>query len=326
MHDHFRRFLEHLEAARRSPATTRRYRDVLRELEPFLRSRGLQSFPHADLLRFAAAPRRDGLPRAPAGVNLRVAVLKAAFSYLHGESLVPTNVAARLVGVKEPRRTPKYLTNTEVSRLLTHLARRRSPNRVRDITMVVALWQTALRVSELARLAWGQLDIEQKSLRDVLVKSGHVLDVPLNDETIAVFLAYRARRGAIQDGDALFVRHDGKRISVRAIQSLFETWRAELGWTRALHPHVLRHTHATGALALGTDIATVADLLRHSGLRSVTVYAAVQDQARRAALAKLGALVPRGILEGIEANDATKEATEKSACVEEPFHELGEAA
>ena len=138
--------------------------------------------------------------------------------------------------------------------------------------------------------------------------------------------AYRVLRGELGGDDPIFARADGHALSVRAIESLFQTWRAELGWTRPLHPHVMRHTHATGALALGTDIATVADLLRHTGLRSVSIYAAVQDRARRAALAKLGALVPRGILPWIAANDAMAEPAEKRTCVEEPFVAPGEAA
>ena len=32
---------------------------------------------------------------------------------------------------------------------------------------------------ELARLAWGQLNVERKAFCNVLVKGGHMLDVPL---------------------------------------------------------------------------------------------------------------------------------------------------
>jgi len=326
MHPAFEDYLGHLRLSQKSPLTIRRYGDVLTELAEFTDSAAPDTLATSVLLRFAGAPRADGRARAPAGLNLRIAVLKAAFRYLLDERLVPTNTAARLVGVPEPRRVPKYLTTAEVSRLVLHVARRRSINRVRDVAIVITLWQTALRVSELARLNWAQLEQERKVLCDVLVKRGHVLDVPLNDETIALLASYRVRRDAVGDDAPIFARRDGWRLSVRAIEALFETWRAELGWTRALHPHVLRHTHATGALALGTDIATVADLLRHNGLRSVTVYAAVQDQARRAALAKLGGLVPRGILQTVAANDTHAEPTEKTTCVELPFYEPGEAA
>jgi integrase/recombinase XerC len=326
MHPSFEAYLAHLEVIQKSPLTIRRYGDVFRDLDSFADDSDPAKLTTDVLLRFASAPRHDGCPRAPAGVNLRVAVLKAAFSFLIDRGLVQTNPASRLVGVREPRHIPKYLTTAEVTRLVLHVANRRSANRARNLAIVVVLWQTALRVSELARLTWAQLDLERKTLRDVLVKGGHVLDVPVNEETIATLMAYRTLRGEVRGEDPIFARGDGRALSVRAIESLFETWRAELGWTRALYPHILRHTLATTVLALGTDISTVAALLRHNGLRSVMVYAVVQDHARRAALAKLGALVPRGILEGIAANDAGAEPPEETTCVEEPFYEHGDAA
>lgn len=326
MHPHFATYLVHLEVIQKSPLTIRRYGDVFRDLHSFADDPDPTKLTTDVLLRFASAPRHDGRTRAPAGVNLRVAVLKSAFSFLVDRGLVGANPAAHVVGVREPRRIPKHLTTAEVTRLVLHVANRRSANRTRDLAIAVLFWQTALRVSELARLSWSQLDLERKTLGSVLMKGAHVLDVAVNDETIAVLTAYRALRGDVHGDAPIFARSDGHALSVRAIESLFETWRSELGWTRALHPHVMRHTHATGALALGTDIATVADLLRHNGLRSVTIYAAVQDQARRAALAKLGALVPRAILPAIAANDGASEPGQERTCVEEPFYEGDEAA
>jgi integrase len=61
---------------------------------------------------------------------------------------------------------------------------------------------------------------------------------------------YLEERGELPPDAPLIARQDGKALSVRAIQALFENWRRELGWTRSLHPHVLRHTHATQALAV----------------------------------------------------------------------------
>ena len=51
------------------------------------------------------------------------------------------------------------------------------------------------------------------------------------------------------------------------------------------------------------------------GFRSVTIYAAVQDQARRAALAKLGALVPRAILPQFRRIRRSMEPTSKTVAL-----------
>jgi site-specific recombinase XerD len=296
MHPDLVAFVDHLQAIQRSPLTVQRYSDILKEFDSFVLSASPASVTRAALQRFASRSRADGRTRSPAGVNLRVAVLRAAWKFLVAESLASTNPAAELVGVPEPRRIPRFLTSAEVRRLVDHAATQRGPLATRNVALLICFWQTALRVSEVARLTVGQLDHEAKLLRDVRVKGGHVLDVALNDETLSVLIRCLRGRGPLGESAPLFARADGRRLSVRAIQAIFATWREELGWTRPLHPHVLRHTHATGALALGVDIATVADLLRHQGLRTVMVYASVQDTARRAALAKLGRLVPASVL------------------------------
>lgn len=326
MHHAFREYVNHLALTQKSSLTIRRYQDILGELGRFTHDAAPDTLNKAILLRFAADPSTAGKPRTPAGFNLRIAVLRSAFRYLLDERLVPTNPAATLTGTREPHRAPKFLALGETVQLLQHIAGRPSVNGMRDLAMVITFWQTALRVSELARLTWAQLEMERRSLCGVRVKGGHVVDVALNDEVVAMLVGYRSRCAHSSGTDPIFATRAGRPLSVRAVEALFETWRSELGWTRPLYPHVLRHTHATGALALGTDIATVADLLRHQGLRSVMVYATVQDGARRAALTKLGRLLPEEILKRYAANGEGLRSIEETTCVESPFYELGGAA
>lgn len=321
MHPDFEAYLDHLRLTGRSDLTVRRYREVLLELETFTRGADPDALARQVLLQFAACRRCDGDPRTAAGVNLRVAVLRAAFSYLHKEGRVSLNPTGSLVGVRQPRRSPDYLTTAEMLRLLTHLKTRRTMHRIRDIVLGVVLWQTGLRVSEVARLTWGDLDPERCCLREVLVKGGHRRDVPLGEQTLAALEALRATSSAGTTATApIFEGRRGKALSVRAIQALFATWRTELGWVRRLHPHLLRKTHATGALALGVDVATVADLLGHRDLRTVMAYAAVQDGPRRNALRRMGALVPGDLLThlGVVPRAAANDV-EEMTCVEEPF-------
>lgn len=326
MHKAFQDFLTHLRLTRKSPLTVRRYTDILAELGRCTDDAPPDTLNKTSLLRFAGAPSTKGRLRTPAGFNLRIAVLRAAFRYLLNEGLVPTNPAASLTRVREPRKVPKFLTTAETVRLLQHVSERPSINRLRDLAIVVTFWLTALRVSELSRLRWEHLDVDRRAFCGVVIKGGHVVDVELNDEVIAILVGFRLQSAQSKETDPIFATDAGRALSDRGIQARFEMWRAELDWKRPLHPHVLRHTHATGALALGTDIATVADLLRHHGLGTVMAYATVQDGPRRVALGKLGRLVPREILKCYAANDEAMKPQEETACVESPFYEPGEAA
>lgn len=326
MHPAFSDYVAYLRLTQKSPLTVLRYECVLTELAHVTGDASPDTLDKASLLRFAAAPTIEGRPRTPAGFNLRIAVLRSAFRYLLNEGLVPTNPAGALERAREARKVPKFLTLVETVRLIRHVAERPSLNRLRDLAIVITLWQTALRVAELARLRWKHLDAERRSFCGVVIKGGDVVDVELSEEVVGVLIGFRSQSAFSKETDPIFANTAGRSLSARAIEARFEVWRAELGWTRPLHPHVLRHTHATGSLELGTDIATVADLLRHRGLRSVMVYASVQDGARRTALAKLGRLLPEEILRCYAAHDEAAKSPEETPCVESPFYEPGAAA
>lgn len=327
MHADFASYLDHLSAIQKSPLTIRRYGDVLDELDVSSGGAPASALTRGELQRFAGSARKDGRARAPAGVNLRVAVLRAAFAYLVSERLCPTNTALEVKGIPEPRRTPKYLTLPESVRLLEHVAGVSGDLAARNVALVLTFWQAGPRVSELAGLRVGQIDREARLLRAVTRKGGHVLDVEVNEETLTMLGEYLASRGELAPEAPVFARRDGGRLSVRAIQALFEKWRAELGWTRALHAHVLRHTFATDALADGAALATVAEMLGHASIRTALVYAHVLSPARREALTKLGHRVPRSVLPAPESSETGSPLTppenvihlQKGSCVEAQF-------
>jgi site-specific recombinase XerD len=68
-----------------------------------------------------------------------------------------------------------------------------------------------------------------------------------------------------------------------------------MGSAKAVTPHTLRHTAATLAITLGTDISTVAALLRHSDLNTTRRYVHLVDAQRRVAVRRLATGIPRGL-------------------------------
>lgn len=61
-------------------------------------------------------------------------------------------------------------------------------------------------------------------------------------------------------------------------------------------PHTFRHTFATLELLAGTDLATLAELLRHSDINTTAQYLHWIDTRRRDAVRKLAYTVPVEIL------------------------------
>ena len=71
---------------------------------------------------------------------------------------------------------------------------------------------------------------------------------------------------------ALFLSARGTRISIRAVESMIARIRKEMGSAKHITPHTMRHTAATLTLSLGTDLSTVAELLRHSDINTTRRY------------------------------------------------------
>jgi transcriptional regulator of met regulon len=129
-------------------------------------------------------------------------------------------------------------------------------------------------------------------------KGDTVHDLPLNTPTIALVSSWLADRSKVgREGEtALFVSSRGSRISIRAVQRLVERLRQKTGSAKHITPHTLRHSAATLALTLGTDLSTVADLLRHSDLNTTRRYLHLVDERRREAVRKLAVAIPPDIV------------------------------
>jgi hypothetical protein len=69
-----------------------------------------------------------------------------------------------------------------------------------------------------------------------------------------------------------------------------------MGSAKHITPHTLRHTAATLTLTAGTDLSTVAELLRHSDVNTTRRYLHLVDTRRREAVRRLEGTVPAAIL------------------------------
>jgi integrase/recombinase XerC len=303
MREHLSAFRQHLEHRHRSKRTRDTYEAILASYFAFLvlESKGTRSpGARADVEAFLARPRRDGRARSAAGRNQELAALRAFMRFAERDLTLATDPTEGVPFVREPRRDPPVLSVPELRRLFTVAAARVDvPSvRARDLAVVALLSQSGLRVHELVGLDLAQFDLASATLVAVRGKGGTVHDLPLNAGTIALVSAWlTAREGMAVDGDpALFVSSRGRRISIRSVERLLVGFRVGMGTAKRVTPHTLRHSCATAALTLGTDLSTVAELLRHADLNTTRGYLHLVDERRRDAVRRLGSTIPRELL------------------------------
>lgn len=182
-----------------------------------------------------------------------------------------------------PRKLPKTLTDDELGRLLgaPNLA---VPTGLRDRCVLELMARCGLRVSEVCGLHVRDVDWKEGEirLRAEVAKGGREAVVYLPDPTKALLERWKdARRPFGAGRPHLFVcvrqAQRGEPLSRLRVYEMVRRRSAKAGIGWPVHPHALRHTFATRALANGFTIADVQRMMRHSRLETTSIYLDVRD-------------------------------------------------
>jgi site-specific recombinase XerD len=169
---------------------------------------------------------------------------------------------------QDRRRLPTVLSREEVARLIDaagNLFRR---------TLLMTLYGTGMRRSELASLKVGDIDSQRMIIRVVAGKGGKDRDLPLSSallETLREYWQWRKpklymfptrTRGRTLD----------QPISDKTVWIACREAARQAGIKKRITPHTLRHSWATHLLEAGTDLRTIQVLLGHGDLENTAQY------------------------------------------------------
>jgi integrase/recombinase XerC len=267
------RYLAHLRTERRlSPHTEAAYRRDLEALADFCAREKIAEWKRIDSFHvrtFTAREHRDGL--GPRSVQRRLSALRGFFNYLIREGVLDANPASDIRAPKAGKRLPKTLDVDQVAKLLE--APPKDELGCRDVAMLELLYSSGLRLSELAGLDVGDLDLADRTVR-VLGKGSKTRVLPVGGKAIVALRAWLAeRRGLVREGGgALFVGRSGRRLGPRAIQRRVGRRALASGLNVPVHPHLLRHSFATHLLESSRDLRGVQELLGHADISTTQVY------------------------------------------------------
>ncbi|UCE80997.1 MAG: tyrosine-type recombinase/integrase [Methanobacteriota archaeon] len=170
----------------------------------------------------------------------------------------------------------KYLKESELKNLLE------APKRMRDRLIIKLMYETGVRVGELAALTIGDVDLESGEITIQHAKrhrEGRKVPI-VNSWTKTMLRDYIGTRKNRKD--PLFVSNKRGPLSRRQIERLVHNYGAEVGLDRdKRHPHVLRHTHAVHALKSGIDLRTLQQNLGHSSIEVTAIYLTMDIDDRK---------------------------------------------
>ena len=222
-------------------------------------------------LRFLAMLKKSGYSNK--SLNLVVQALKAYFRF---EGL--EEEAKKIKSPKVPRSLPKSLTKEEVKKLLSAIP----PTRKRDRLIVLLLYGSGLRVSELCNLKISDIDFK-RSL--IIVRGGKGAKdriVPIPRALLKEIEDYLKMRN--DNSEYLLVeerRNKKDKLSPKTVWYILDKYGKKAGIK--VTPHMLRHSFATHMLENGIDIRVIQEILGHSNLSTTQIYTKVTvEHLRRA--------------------------------------------
>lgn len=275
-----RMFLASKKAVNRQDNTLLQYTREIRNMLHFLGKR-IEDITGMDLRYYYGVMReRRGIKMST--MQTRLHYLSSFWDFLITEELVSSNPVRKVGMLKVEKTIKKPFSAEELEALRVNCVN------LRDRALVEFLYSTGVRVSELARLNVGDIEMSRQELI-VYGKGSKERRTYLTDSARFYLRRYLAER--CQDGksakdlqkEPLFVTLDypHNRLTVAGVQYMLRTLGKRAGVDN-VHPHRFRRTIATDLLARGMKIEEVKELLGHEKLDTTMIYCAISQESVKA--------------------------------------------
>lgn len=227
----------------------------------------------------------------PKSAKRKIASLKAFFSYLEYEEILPENPFSKIkVKFQEPVLLPRIIPIQNVQKLFETVYQLMADaitdyekqTLTRDIAVLELLFSTGLRVSELCSLNSKDIDLEQGSIRIYGKGSKERIIQITNPSLISALIIYRdlfCRQ--LQDVDFFFCNRLGNRLSEQSVRFMINRYAKLADISEHITPHMFRHTFATLLLEEDVDIRYIQQILGHSSIMTTQIYTYVTSCKQR---------------------------------------------
>lgn len=204
----------------------------------------------------------------------RLSAVRSMYRYALARGLVSHDPAHIVRGPKKSRYLPQFVREDDMDRLLDSAEWGSDYISTRARTILILLYETGMRASELTSLDDSSVDFTQGEIR-VTGKGNKQRAIPFGDELhtqLQQYISQRNQEWPQRADSALILNDRGRRITYEQLRKEVMMRLSAIGNLAKRSPHVLRHSFATAMLNNGADLESVQKLLGHSELSTTEIY------------------------------------------------------
>jgi len=239
-------------------------------------------------------------------INRDLSCLSKMFSKAIDWGYLNENPLARIKRFSEKdNMRERVLSEEEEERLVQHSSEHLKP-------IIITASNTGMRLGEILRLKWSQIDLNTRRIRVENTKSGKNRLIEINQNLYDVL---RLKNG---QSPYVFPNPDtGKPLTT--VKRAFKSACRRAG-IEGLRFHDMRHTFGTRLIQSGVDIETVRDLMGHHSISVTQRYLHTNEKRRRDAVESLSRKGEKGTFCYTDCYTGTKDGKEKKE--EKPLNVL----
>lgn len=265
-------FLAYLKLERSlSKNTLAAYSADVQKFADYLDGTALLNASHTEVVAFLSSLEELGLSsRSLARI---ISGLKTFYRFLIAERLIESSPMQTIDTPKLGKHLPEVLDHHEIEAMIGQIDLS-SPSGERDKTIIMLMYGSGLRVSELVDLQMNQLFLDDGFIK-VLGKGNKERLVPIGTKTIRqveyYFRAYRDKADSHQS-PFVILNQRGKHLSRVSVFKIIKDLATRAGIRKNISPHTLRHSFATVLIEAGADLRAVQQMLGHESITTTEIY------------------------------------------------------
>lgn len=207
-------------------------------------------------------------------IKRKMSSLKSFYAWMYLQKKVDSDPFEYVHSPKATHALPDFFSEKEIDSLLTANEKRTDRLKSRDQALLMLMFASGLRASEVVNLTFNQVDFDNRIMK-ISGKGNKDRLVPFTNSAKEAMLNYinGLRKDLLkEDTKYIFLNSQGNKMTVRGLEYILDEIEAKTGLYGKIHPHMLRHSFATKMLNRGADLRTIQELLGHSSIETTSIY------------------------------------------------------